>query len=346
MITIIFIVSQLFKNSGIYNTSPLKIRLKLGILGGISAIILIHFSIEVSPNVIMDLRDFSIILTAFFGGMLPVVITGVITTIYRLLYKGISETSFLVPIGIMAISIGCGALSLTKLNYIWKSVLMFFYSLIIRSIIYFFVIEDKEAALKVVLVTWIASIMIGIGVYYLVLYLVASHKVLKNLKKESTYDYLTGLNNTRSFSRKFSEIKQETNLNHRKLTLMIIDIDHFKHVNDTYGHETGDLVLKQLGRLLRSYRKEYSLISRIGGEEFAIILQNTSREEAYDKAETLRKTVMTHKFYNKDGKKIKITISIGLAVYPETLSEISKLKETADLKLYEAKRTGRNKVCI
>jgi diguanylate cyclase len=170
--------------------------------------------------------------------------------------------------------------------------------------------------------------------------------MIKTLKRESSHDFLTGLSNTRQFEKKYNAVVREIIENGENLSLFIIDIDHFKKINDTYGHGAGDVVLKELGKVLRSAGKEVYLVARIGGEEFAVLLKNYSKEKATAIADRIRAAVESQRFILKNNKKINITVSIGAATYPDTVHDINDLREAADRKLYEAKWSGRNKVCI
>jgi len=126
----------------------------------------------------------------------------------------------------------------------------------------------------------------------------------------------------------------------------MIDIDHFKNINDTYGHIVRDEVLKKFGNVLVKTFRDIDLVSRIGGEEFTAILQELNLEKTMEVAERLRQNIETQIFSLNDGIKIQVTVSIGMALYPDTVGDIKNLKEIADNKLYEAKETGRNKVCV
>ena len=120
----------------------------------------------------------------------------------------------------------------------------------------------------------------------------------------------------------------------------MIDIDNFKNFNDTYGHQAGDTVLKNIANIFREVSRRIDVIARYGGEEFTIILPNTKKEEAMVLAERLRKSA-------EESKDLRnITISIGIASFPEDAEEKELLISKADRALYEAKRTGKNKVCV
>lgn len=128
------------------------------------------------------------------------------------------------------------------------------------------------------------------------------------------------------------------------LTLIMMDLDHFKEVNDRHGHLSGDRVLSDIGIIIRKCTREYvDVPSRYGGEEFAILLPETDIEGGYHVAERIRKTVESTSFL-KEG--VSITISAGVASYPTDALTDEDLVEKADLALYEAKKTGRNKIFL
>jgi diguanylate cyclase (GGDEF)-like protein len=129
----------------------------------------------------------------------------------------------------------------------------------------------------------------------------------------------------------------------RQLSLLMIDIDHFKNVNDTYGHIAGDSVLRDLAAILKKRLRPDDELGRYGGEEFCAILPETSLEGAARIGEELRKRVEEHAFV-VDGEQIKVTISIGVAELKKGM-DMKAIYKSADEMLYQAKRTGRNKVC-
>lgn len=128
------------------------------------------------------------------------------------------------------------------------------------------------------------------------------------------------------------------------LSLFMLDIDHFKEVNDRYGHISGDMVLKQLSQEMPRYLREHDLIGRIGGEEFAVLLPETSLEAATLIAERLRQAVEKLSFKVMHESTIQLTISIGVASSIEVEQNLEKLWQESDLRLYQAKSSGRNQV--
>jgi diguanylate cyclase (GGDEF)-like protein len=129
----------------------------------------------------------------------------------------------------------------------------------------------------------------------------------------------------------------------RPLGLLMFDIDHFKKVNDTYGHLAGDHVLKEAATIVRNRVRRGEVFGRYGGEEFALLLPETNAQGAYTLAEELRELVATHEFVF-DNQRIGVTISLGLAQWNPGIRSAEEFIRVADAKLYQAKRDGRNRV--
>lgn len=153
------------------------------------------------------------------------------------------------------------------------------------------------------------------------------------------------LANVRKFDSLLNDAMKNAKEKDEKFSLLMIDIDFFKKVNDTYGHAEGDIVLRELGKILLKNCRSFDIVSRNGGEEFTILLLDYPKIQALQVAEHVRSSVETHPFILSDQIRINITVSIGVASYPQDTNEIEKLLELADMTLYTAKRTGRNKVC-
>ena len=127
--------------------------------------------------------------------------------------------------------------------------------------------------------------------------------------------------------------------------MLLADVDHFKQVNDTYGHLTGDAVLRTLAAEMRQQVRESDLVGRFGGEEFAILLSGTTAEEACRVAERIRRGVGVVRVLTKD-MIVGVTVSIGVAVLGSHGGDLGELLDAADLALYRAKRAGRDRVCL
>jgi diguanylate cyclase (GGDEF)-like protein len=127
----------------------------------------------------------------------------------------------------------------------------------------------------------------------------------------------------------------------RPLTVAILDIDHFKRVNDTYGHPRGDAILRALAAFLRRRLRRTDLAARYGGEEFVLLLPETAPEHVLSRLDALREQIAEALRFAQDAVS-SITISMGVAGFPTDSTDIAQVLETADARLYEAKRSGRN----
>lgn len=167
------------------------------------------------------------------------------------------------------------------------------------------------------------------------------------LQQQATTDALTGLNNRAAFDRVLAEQCRISQQQGKPLTLLLLDVDKFKSINDRFGHQTGDKVLSCLGKLLRSAARPQDLAARYGGEEMALILPDTSRAVGAAIAETVRRAVASQPISVGKGS-IPITVSIGVATLESSgkLAQPEHLFKAADLAVYAAKHGGRNCVKI
>lgn len=173
----------------------------------------------------------------------------------------------------------------------------------------------------------------------------ALHEANSKLKKLTEIDPLTGLYNRRKIMAVLDDVIEKAKNSHAtsSLSLLILDADHFKAINDNYGHVVGDEVLRNIARRSEILLRPGDPIGRIGGEEFMAILQNTQADQALKVANRLREGIAQTKFNDSNGKEFQVTLSIGLSILKPGDS-IKEIYERADQCLYEAKNNGRNKV--
>ncbi|MCF8476646.1 MAG: diguanylate cyclase [Pseudolabrys sp.] len=169
-------------------------------------------------------------------------------------------------------------------------------------------------------------------------------RLYRELERRSTLDGLTGALNRAAFDTHLSEECARADRHEHPLSLLMVDIDFFKHVNDNYGHQTGDQVLRTLVSLLNAASRPGDVVARYGGEEFAIIFPETDAGGALAMAERIRQTIEAHAFTDMAGETFKLTVSVGCASWTSGAMTPHALVRESDAALYRAKKTGRNRV--
>ena len=167
---------------------------------------------------------------------------------------------------------------------------------------------------------------------------------VRRLEEMATTDGLTGCLNKRAFLDELESKLKSAERFGRKLSLLVTDIDHFKNVNDTYGHDVGDVVIKELGAILMRVKRDTDAVARFGGEEFCVLCEETDTEGAIILAERIREELMATVFNTELGK-VSVKCSVGVATFPKDAKSPEQLFKVTDQALYAAKRSGRNKVC-
>ncbi len=162
-------------------------------------------------------------------------------------------------------------------------------------------------------------------------------------KKETEKDYLTTLYNRQKLDKKLKEEISRHKRYNQPLSIIMLDIDHFKSLNDRYGHQFGDLVLKELGKILKNQTRSADIPARYGGEEFCIILPHTNLCQAISLAQRLKENIK-NKDFEFNGRRVNITVSIGVASLNGE-KDSKELVEKADNALYRAKAEGRDRIC-
>lgn len=250
--------------------------------------------------------------------------------------------SFVMIIGIIT----AAALSMSSL---YNAYLVFFFSMIIpQVIILFYYGEHQHIGLIVLTIIYIpATILLSKSLYYNRLSSINAHdnleKNIEELHKLSTIDTLTNIYNRRYFFEMSEKLISIAAREEQKVSLLMIDIDYFKYINDTYGHQAGDFILINLAKEIKKTLRKSDIFARIGGEEFTILLNDTSLDGAGVIAEKIRSNI-EKKLFIYNGNSINITISIGLSVLNNENNSIEKLYKESDKKLYIAKGNGRNRV--
>lgn len=188
----------------------------------------------------------------------------------------------------------------------------------------------RDALIAVFLVTFLTTLLV--------------HKDKKATMKLAITDALTGTYNFSYFQDRINHAIEYYETTGRPVSLLFIDVDDFKGVNDTFGHQRGDDVLKAIGEAIHSAVRKNDMVFRYGGDEFAVLLQNAAREEAFQVADRIRDNVRWSVDVLTTFK--KVTVSIGVAVLDEESADKKVFLEAADKSLYEAKKQGKNRVAM
>jgi diguanylate cyclase (GGDEF)-like protein len=197
----------------------------------------------------------------------------------------------------------------------------------------------------------ISFMLLGGGVFVFLVGQLALHtmsdiKKIASLKQESITDGLMGIKNRRYFEGRLCEEVAHSKRHKLPLSLLLLDVDHFKSINDTYGHQAGDEVLKNLSALVLKMVRDSDVVARYGGEEIAIIAPSTPKPEAELLAERLRNAIekTTVATIGATQEVIQVTVSVGVSALGHVVMDRDALLEEADQALYTAKNQGRNKV--
>ena len=344
LITFLYLGSQLFANQKIFSESNYKTKISIGVLYGLTGCLLMLNGINMSNNMIMDFRIIALIISALFCGPVSAFITVLFIISFRFGYFGISAASITATINLIIIFSISSILSLFKLDFKKKFIYMAIANILFSIIWTFVLVKDAALIIKILSNYILSSIVVSIIIYLVLVYIHKTNEMVLKFKKEAEKDFLTGLFNVREFDKLLNTYSETAYKKNEDLSLLMIDIDFFKKVNDSYGHKSGDMVLQQLSDILTDSSRTFDIVSRKGGEEFTVILLNCNHEQAMEIAERIRGNVENHLFIIKNNKYIKITVSIGISSYPSLTKNLNDLIHEADEALYCAKRNGRNQV--
>ncbi|MEK4438544.1 GGDEF domain-containing protein [Paenibacillus sp. FSL K6-2862] len=348
MITFMYISGIIAKYYNIRVPFPsLRVQMIGGFLFGIYGTVLMNYSFPLNEDTIVDLRHLAIVTAAVYLGGLASVISGLVISILRIAIFGMSSPA--IDAGFVMTLIGLSGVYFAYASWsrLTKIITMNLLGITLIFVILVLNSSSMNSLMKVYPLQMTISFVGGIFIYFIAEFINKSNEMLFLLERRASTDHLTNLSNRRQFEKSLELQLERARENRQKLSLLVIDIDRFKKVNDTYGHSAGDAVLKQLGQLLIEHSRSADMVSRNGGEEFAILLLDCGNHQALAIAESIRQSVEKYLFALPDGTTIRLTISIGVAVFPDHCDEQDDADffEQADRALYEAKNTGRNRVC-
>lgn len=346
LIAVTFIGGHIIKEVPKHKLNSYMGKLGTGLFCGFAGILLIIYSLHMTENhTLIDLRVYAVMMASYVGGFLPTLISGIIIIIFRLTYLGLTKSSFIAILQIILFIVLFYIFD-KKVKIPWRKWLYKALSSTFIALISVYYLIYKLPNAEIILIQYsIALILAGVLEYLLLDYVDTSNELYRRYKTDSTKDFLTGLVNTRQFDSILNMAFERVKQNHETLSCLMIDIDFFKKINDTYGHAIGDLVLKELSFILQKSVRSVDVVARVGGEEFCVLLFQCPKAQTMEIAMAINKSVQEHDFPIGDNQTIHITVSVGVSMYPEFTANLDILKEKADNALYTAKRTGRNRVC-
>ncbi|WP_158634015.1 GGDEF domain-containing protein [Radiobacillus deserti] len=348
IVNLAIIISFLFISGQFFKQIPMHKSIKLKVLGGFvfgfMGIVLMFFSIHITDTTIMDLRNFAIITVFLSGGLLSGIITAFILSLGRIWIFGVSLSSIIGVGTFIILVLVCWYISKRKWNPSHKFLLMNFANIFIVFCAYIILITDRDVLYTAILHYGIINFIAGYAIFSLCDFISRSNEQYRKLMESARTDFLTGLHNVRQFDKLWNEHIQNAKQKKETLSLVVIDIDYFKRINDTYGHLVGDMILKEFAQVLKETTRSIDTVSRNGGEEFSVILPECSYEKAQEIAERIRKSVERRTFSISNAESIHVTVSLGVVSYPVPNENPETMISTADDCLYQAKRSGRNRV--
>ncbi|EDP69150.1 GGDEF domain protein [Carnobacterium sp. AT7] len=338
-----YIFVKLIPKKKVYTLTVKQQLLMIG-FASLTSFLLMLFAVDLPKGAIIDLRQIILILLVYYVGQKVAIPTAILISLLRLTF-GVDPAS--IRTAIMYIILGfllplvCRKL-VKQFNNKYVVLLILNAICVVLIALNSYVLYDSFLVyILIYSIFLVLSSLVGILATVFIEDLLKSRSLYLNEKEHAKMDFLTGLYNMRAFNKKWRKIEGDQTI--AKTALMMVDIDYFKWINDSYGHANGDFILRQVATILKVGAHDNELVYRVGGEEFCLILNDLSYAEQKNIADNIRSSVADKEFLLENGTRIKITVSIGLAASDQN-KDMKKLYRLADRCLYMAKNQGRNKV--
>ncbi|MBX6353624.1 MAG: diguanylate cyclase [Thermoflavifilum sp.] len=318
-----------------------------GFVAGVMGVVLMYHAVPVpGSRMIIDLRHVPVIVAAVLGGPVAGSVAGVVEALARSLLFGVSSTSLVFGLNMLVIGLVAPWLVRLARRLRYRLALGNLYALLQISVLVmaYAAPSARVVTLRLLAWQWLTSFIAVYASAWLVDMVEQYADRHDELQRLSSSDHLTGLANLRRFEATMALHLERAARQGTAVALLLFDIDHFKKVNDTYGHAAGDAALREFAAALQRSCRPGDVAARIGGEEFAILAPGASLPAAVQVAERVRVAVEEQGGQLPDGQRLHLTVSAGVAVYPDTCPRPEHLRQQSDDALYAAKRAGRNLV--
>ena len=343
LISVISLLQFAMKESSIKLEWTFSRKIMSGLFIGIVGVFLMLTSINFSTTVQFDMRYVAFMIAATYGGPLVSFVTATFMFLTNFVFLEEAASNYLIIIVNTSLFLYFNIIAYYKFPrlkmYAYYSLGMIALMTTGSSLLHLWSTEY----LTFLFVYLSVNILAGYIVLNFIDYTYESLLHYRHLKISHEIDYLTQIHNVHAFEEKLVSSILHAKENHQNLVMLMLDLDHFKRVNDHYGHDVGDIVLIELANILKQQTRPDDIVARKGGEEFAIILNECNLENGQIIAERIRKAVEDF-IFAKQKSPITISISIGLASYPNDSKDARELIKNSDLALYLAKANGRNRI--
>lgn len=330
--------------------SGMRLTLAIGVLFGAGAILSMVDPLTVRPGIFVDSRGALVVISGLFGGPIAALVSGGMAIVYREWLGGAGVFAGQVSI-LVAVIIGSVAGTLVQ-RYRrgkvlrWDVLILATTAPLLSLGALVLPFEDAMSVLRATFVPAVAVRFFGIVFLgLLVLHELRRLEAERDVTRLAFADDLTGLSNRRAFFLHLEHEWQEWKRHAQLFSIVMIDIDRFKSINDRFGHPVGDRVIKVVGDILREEARAVDIAARVGGEEFALLLPRTSSSEARAFAERARRRIENASI-DVDGETVRFTVSVGISADASDHLSLDDAFSSADQALYDAKRSGRNRVVV
>lgn len=243
---------------------PKKNEVAFAILCGILGCLLMIYSLKVSPSVIVDYRCIPIVIMGIYCSITAATVTALVIGVFRIVYTGISMTSITAVIIAIFMGLLCGFIGKLKIDIKVKWILSISTVSLVTGIGFFLVINDFTVLNDILPVYYIGLLIVSTVTYHIKTYNLRLNDIYHSIKRDSNIDFLTGLHNVRYFDKSFNISITDANKKHQSISMLFIDVDFFKKVNDVYGHLSGDKVLKEISEILLKLSRANDVVTRQG----------------------------------------------------------------------------------
>ncbi|MHC1735672.1 MAG: GGDEF domain-containing protein [Erysipelotrichaceae bacterium] len=345
LITGVVFVMHYLREKNLHEIRSTWFRFFMGVIAGGIAMVLLGSSFLVDPlrQIVLDFRYVPVFVISIYGGWISTLVATLIIATYRWVINDISAVSTAMALATVWIGLSYSVIfSLRKPLLLRVSLAMLVHTIIMYFASYA-IFDTSTLRLQTLIIHLFITFAASYIVWKYVEFALGEIRVYQRFRSEATTDYLTSLSNRRKFSHELNAAIHRCQRKNETISLLYLDIDRFKAINDEFGHAIGDDVLRKFAGVLLKTCRIYDGLYRIGGEEFAVILQDCPIENAWIVAERIRQNILDFE-YSLTGE-ANVTTSIGVAGYVMGISA-EEMMGKADDALYQAKNAGRNCVYV